>query len=134
MTETTLLGLSRAGFELSDYAARGISMTMEPIGAAGNVRRDVNGNLVNLSQPQMQKYAFKISCTDQESPGFAEMSSEADAIWPGDIFELTCIPQLGSSASEEQQEFTVMVMAPGWQVQTDEYNADVGWSLDLEQV
>ncbi len=131
MTTTTLLGLSRTGFALSDYAARGITMTMTPIEAGGNVRRDINGNLVNLSRLALQKYAFVISCTDQESPGFAASNTDLDPIWVGDEFTLTCIPQLGDA---EQQTFSVMVVPPGWQIQTDEYGADVGWTLNLEEV
>ncbi len=132
MTATTFLGLTNdAGFELTDYAARGITMSMSPVDGAGNMRRDINGNLVNLSAVQFHKYKFHLSCTDQESPGFSAASSDADAIWPGAEFTLTCIPQLGAA---EAQTFTVMVMAPGWQVVTDEYNCDVGWSLDLEEV
>lgn len=131
MTATTLLSLTRAGFELSDYAARGVKMDMAPIDAAGHVRRDINGNLVNLSRVQLQKYKFTVSCQDQESPGFAADSSSEIPVWPGDTFTLICIPQLGAA---EQQTYTVMVISPGWQVQTDEYGADVGWTLNLEQV
>ncbi len=106
-------------------------MTMTPVAAGGIVRRDINGNLVNLSRTQLQKYAFKIDCTDQESPGFAASTTDLDPIWVGDVFTLECIPQLGDA---EQQTFSVMVVPPGWQINTDEYGADVGWSLNLEQV
>ncbi len=135
MPSTTLLGLSLDGdtFELPEFACRGITMTMEPIESAATIRRDVNGNLVNLSSgfEQFRKYRFQLSCDDVESPGFAAMSSESSAIWPGDEMTLICVPELGAT---EQQTFTAMVMAPGWQVSRDEYGAVTSWSLNLEQV
>ena len=128
MTTTTVLGLSRAGFSLSDYAARGLSMTLEPIDSAKSLRRDINGNLIDLSEPQMRKYKAHISCTDQESPGFAEMTSAADPIWPGDEFTVTCLPQLGAAEA-----ITLTMLVTAWQINRDEYNADTGWTLDLEE-
>ncbi len=132
-TGSTLLSLTNdSGFELGPWAARGITMTLEPVAAAGNIRRDINGTNVNLSAPQMRKYKATISCTDQESPGFAAMTSEnPDGIWPGDIFTVVCLPQLGSATPLT---LTMMVMAPGWQESFDEYNAANGWSLELEEV
>lgn len=125
-SDATLLGLSRTGFELPEFAARGIQMTMAPIEAAAVIERDVNGNLINLSDgiSAFQKYKFTLSCTDQESPDFA-------GIWPGDTFTLTCLPDLGSAAAAS---FTVMLMPPGWQVSRDEWEAVTGWSMELEQV
>lgn len=133
MTTTTLLGLSLASgaFTLSPYAARGIQMTLSPIDGAGDIARDINGNLIDWSNAQFRKLKAKISCTDQESPGFAEMSSVSESIWPGSVFEVTFIPQLGSADAVTVR---MMVMAPGWQVSRDEINADTAWSLDLEEI
>jgi len=135
MSDATLLGLALVdgGFALPDDAARGISMTMAPIDAWGQIVRDVNGNLVDLMEgmSQFRKFKFNISCSDMASPGFAEVSSAREAIGPGSKFNLTCLPELGAA---EAQTFVAMVMPQGWQVTTDEYGAVVGWSLDLEQV
>lgn len=136
MTATTLLGLSlingdSAGFTLSPYATRGIQMESSPIDGAGDIARDVNASLLDWSNEDFRKLRAKISCSDQESPGFAEMSSASDAIWPGSVFDVTFLPQLGSA---DAVTLRMMVMAPGWQVSRDELNADTAWSLDLEQV
>jgi hypothetical protein len=135
LSDATLLGLElvAGGFTLSEFSARGISMTMAPIDSSAQILRDVNGNLVNLTEgmSQFQKYKFGMSCSDMESPGFAEVSSARDAIWPGAKFYLTCLPSLGA---EEAITVTAMVMTPGWQVTRDEWGAVTSWSMDLEQV
>lgn len=134
LIDSTLLGLSKVGggFELPEYAARGITMTMSPVGGA-DIRRDVNGNLVDLLEgiTAFRKYRFTLSCDDMDSPGFAAESSGSEALWPGDKVTLACLPHLGS---EEQQTFTAMVMQPGWEVTRDEWGAATSWSLELEQV
>lgn len=131
MPASTLLGLELVGgdFELSEYAARGLSMTLAPIDAAAHLERDINGNMVDLSADQFKKYKASISCSDQESPGFAEMSSLADEIWPGSIFTVTCIPQLGKAAA-----MTLTMMVTVWEVSRDEYGAVTEWSLQMEEV
>jgi hypothetical protein len=130
LIDATLLELNREDdFELPEYACRGIVMTMQPIDAASVLRRDINGNLVDLSPVQMRKYKFTLSCDDGESPGFAAFDTIEDGVWPGDEFQLVCIPQLGAST---QQTFEVMVSAP-WNIETDEWGARVAWSLELEQ-
>ncbi len=128
MPVTTLLGLDRPGFSLPQYAARGIQMTLAPIDSAGGMFRDINGNLVVTAGAQFRKYKATISCTDQESPGFAEMSSEFDAIFPGDDFTVTCVPHLGTA---EQLVLSMKVVS--WNISRDEYEVDTGWSMSLEE-
>jgi hypothetical protein len=130
LIDATLVELNRTGFELPEYASRGIIMTMAPIDGSSVLRRDINGNLVDLSPPQLRKYKFSLSCDDQTSPSFAAFGSIDDGIWPGDQFELVCIPELGHA---DQLTYTVMVSAP-WQIQTDEWGAAVSWTLELEEV
>lgn len=133
LSDSTLLGLTRTGggFSLSEFAARGISMQMSEIDQAADIVRDVNFNLVNLSEgvTASQKYKFTVSCEDMASPGFAAHGSGQTAFRKGDKATLICIPELGAT---EQQTFTVMNM--GWQITTDEWGAVVSWSLDLEEV
>lgn len=133
MPETTLLGLELqgGGFSLSPWAARGIQMSLGPIDGAGQILRDINGNLVDLSNDQFKKLKAHISCSDQESPGFGVVeSTDAQAVWPGSVFTVICLPGLGSS---DPVTLTMMVMAPGWQINRDEYEAVTDWSIDLEQ-
>lgn len=133
LSDLTLLGLTRTGggFALGEFSAGGISMQMGPIQGAADMRRDVNGNLINIKDGNTawRKYKFTISCEDMESPGFAMVSGGRTALWPGDEVTLITIPELGAT---EQQTFTAMVI--GWSVTRDEWNAITSWSLDLEQV
>lgn len=59
---------------------------------------------------------------------FAAMTTDGDPIWPGDEFTVTTIPQLGEAVAQ-----TLTMLVTAWQIQTDEYGADVGWTLDLEE-
>lgn len=133
LSDSTLLGLTRTGggFALGEFAARGISMQMSEIDQAADIRRDVNGNLINVLDgvTAFQKYKFSLSCEDMESPGFAAATGGRTAFRKGDAATLICIPDLGAT---EQQTFTVMNM--GWTVTRDDWNAITSWSLDLEQV
>lgn len=132
MHTTTLLSLTVGGSNviMSDWALRGIVASLEPIAAAGQVRRDVNGNLVSLGQPQFRKYKVSLSCSDQESPGFALNTTDREEIWPGTEVQITLQPQLGAPYPVS---LNAMVMSPGWKEQFDEYGAVNSWSLDLEQ-
>lgn len=135
LVDATLLGLSKVGggFELPEDAAVGIVMTMEPANGVADIRKDVNGNLVNLKDglTEFRKYKFSLSCEFMDSPGFADDSTASEPLWPGDKVTLMCIPHLGAA---EQQTFTAMVMQPGWQVTRDEWGAATSWSLEVEQV
>lgn len=132
LSDSTLLGLTRTGggFELGEFAARGISMQMSPIDGAAELVRDVNGNMINLKAglTSFRKYKFTLSCEDMEAPGFSMASGGHTALWPGDEVTLITIPELGAT---EQQTFTCLVI--GWNTTTDEWGAVVSWSLDLEQ-
>jgi hypothetical protein len=127
------------------YSARGLTQTLEPIQQAKQTRRTINGELDDLSLSQFQKYASRISCTDQRAPAIG-------SIWPGRTVVVSCVEELsylteggspertvvsGSSYTEGpftfyRPQLTMKVVA--LQAQTDEYKASVGWSLDLEEI
>lgn len=142
-TEGTLLILSGMGVPL--YSARGLTQTLTPIAAAAVKRRSINGVLYDVSRPQSRKYASKISCTDLRTPAIG-------GIWPGQTVTVQCVAELnypvgGSperpvvSGSEYQDGdfifyrpvLTMMIVEPP-SVQIDEWNADVAWEIDLEEV
>ncbi len=127
---TSLLGLTGPGFDLSKFALRGVTADLQPIDQSAQIERDVNGNVMDLSAPEFRKYALTIACSDQESPGFAAVSSESDGIWPGTLVTVTLPPQLGSVGPLE---FDMMVVKP-WRESRDEYGALTAWQLDLEEV
>lgn len=138
----TLLILSGIGVPL--YSARGLSQTLEPIGASANLRRTVNGNLRDLSFEPFRKYTSKISCTDQRAPAI-------DGIFPGMAVEVHCVqelcyplsgsPQRSSVSGSERVEGDFVHYRPilsmlviSITAVTDEWNAEVGWELELEEV
>ncbi len=127
---TSLLSLTGPGFDLSKWALRGVTADLQPIDQSSQIERDVNGNAMDLSAPEFRKYALTISCADQESPGFAAVSSEADGIWPGTLVTVGLPPQLGSVGPLE---FDMMVTKP-WRESRDEYGALTSWQIDLEEV
>lgn len=133
LSDSTVLGLERigGGFALTEFAARGIGMTMQPLETAAQIARDVNGNLVNLMDgfDQFKKYKGTISCDDMDSPGFADATTAADGVWQGDKFTLTCLPHLGS-----EEAITMTVMCMNWNVARDEWGAATSWSFEWEQV
>ncbi len=129
-TPPSLLSFSGSDFDVSDYALRGLSASLTPIAQTAQIERNINGGIVDLSNPSFRKYRIQISCTDQESPGFAAMSSFSDGIWPGSFVTVTLPPQLGSA-----DPLTIdCVVAEPWQESLEEYAADNSWQLVLEQI
>jgi hypothetical protein len=137
----TLLVITGMGF--SPYAARGLTQTLQPIEQAKQLRRTASGKLVDVSVEQFRKYRSTINCTDQRAPAI-------DGIWPGMVVTVSCIAELshpvggtpsrpvvaGSIREEAGYVFyrPVLVMrvvdiGPS----TDEFAAEVAWSLELEE-
>ena len=51
-----------AGIGLPAASIRGVTQTLEPIGAAAQLMRTVNGALVDVSAAAFRKYASTIRC------------------------------------------------------------------------
>lgn len=142
MSDDTLLVLT--GIGVPSYSARGLQQTLEPIAAAGNLRRTVNGNLRDVSFEPFRKYHSRVTCTDQRVPA-------VDGIWPGMTVTVHCVEELSypvggtaerpavSGSEREENGFVfyrpvLEMMVVGHSAQTDEYAADVQWTMDLEEV
>lgn len=139
----TLLEIT--GIDVPPYASRGLTQTLEPIEQAKQTRRTVNGSLKDISAIQFQKYKSTISCTDQQSPGL-------DGIWPGVSVTVKCVAELSyktaggtpernivSGSSRVEGDYTfyrpeLIMRVTSYTMQTDEYGADIGWQLDLEEI
>lgn len=137
--------LTLSGIGVPPYSARGASQTLEPIQAAQQLRRTVNGDLIDLSRPEFRKYRSTISCADQQPPAI-------DGVWPGRVVTVDCITELsyrtsggaparsvvpGSSRTEGdytlyRPRLTMRVVS--FSQDTDEYGATVSWSLELEEL
>jgi len=143
MTENTLL--SFAELDLPPYSVRALTQTLIPIDAAGNLVRSINGELMDLSASQFRKYQSVISCTDQQSPTI-------DGIWQGMTLTVDCICELSyktaggapaktvvTDSSRIEGAFTfyrpqLVMRVMQWNISTDEYGADVGWQITLEEI
>lgn len=140
-TLLTISGLG--GFQ---YQARGLSQTLVPIPQLKQQLRTINGNLRDVSNPAFRKYASKITCTDVDAPPL-------DNLWPGMTVIVQCAASLsfltGNSGSPykpvvEGSEYTyghftfyrpvLEMMVMDHNHTFDEWKADNGWELDLEEV
>jgi hypothetical protein len=119
----TLLAIDSIDF--SQYAVRGITMTLEPISQAANLARDCRGELADISLAQFRQYKVGITCTDHEAP-------ELTDIWPGQDVTITCIPGLGA-ANTTGDVLTILAKVTAWNTSRDEWAAEIAWQLECEQ-
>ncbi|WP_027521764.1 hypothetical protein [Bradyrhizobium sp. Ec3.3] len=142
MSNETVLTISGPG--VNPYSARGLTQTLDHIGAAASLRRTINGKLKDTSQPQFRKYTSTISCRDQVAPPL-------DGVWPGDVLTIGCAAELsyltaggapqrtpvaGSSRTDGAYTFyrpQLVVKVMSYTTQEDEYGRVVSWSLVVEE-
>ena len=122
MPAYTLLAID--GIDFSQYAVRGITMTLEPIDQAANVARDCRGMLADISLAQFRQYKVSVTCTDHEAPQLA-------GIWPGLDVTIICIPGLGEDITGDP--LTILAKVTSWNTSRDEWAAEVAWQLEAEQ-
>lgn len=140
----TLLTMSGPG--VPPYSARGLTQSLDPIDFASQTRRTINGNLKDLSVSQFRKYKSKISGKDQLPPACA-------GVWPGQLVSVECISELcyatgGTFSTPERTAVAGSTRVEGdftfyrpvlemrviqFSIETDEWGAQVGWSMDLEE-
>jgi hypothetical protein len=130
-----------AGIGLPAASIRGVTQTLEPIGAAAQLMRTVNGALVDVSAAAFRKYASTIRCSDQAPPAL-------DGLWPGQLVTVDCVAELvhavGGSAAravvESRVEDGFVFYRPrlamrvlSFDLDRDEWGAIVAWTLVLEE-
>lgn len=130
-----------AGIGLPAASIRGVTQTLEPIGASRQTMRTVNGALIDVSAAAFRKYASTIRCADQAPPAL-------DGVWPGALVTVDCIAELvhgeGGTparpvvASRTEDGFvfyrprlTMRILS--FETERDEWDAAVGWSMVLEE-
>lgn len=141
--EGTLLVLSSMGVPL--YSARGLTQTLTPIQGAFDLRRDINGDLVDISNAAFRKYASTITCRDFNTPA-------VDGLYVGQVLTVSCVAELSYATSGGSPSRTVVsgssrtvgsytfyrpqmnMMVTGYSTSADEWAGDVSWQLDLEEV
>lgn len=117
--------LSIDGVDFSDYAVRGVTMTLAPIDQAKNLKRDCRGELADISVAQFRQFKVSITCTDHEAP-------ELTDVWPGQDVTIVCIPGLGA-ANTTGDVLTILAKVTAWNTSRDEWAAEVAWTLEAEQ-
>ena len=123
MPAYTLLAIDDISF--SQYAVRGITMTLEPIEQAKSLARDCRGALADISVAQFRQYKISITCTDHEVP-------ELTDVWPGQDITITCIPGLGA-ANSAGDVLIILAKVTTWNTSRDEWAAETAWKLEAEQ-
>lgn len=140
--DDTLLVLT--GIGIPDFSARGVTQTLLPIDAAADMRRTINGILIDLSFDQFRKFQSSVSCTDQQPPA-------VDGIWQGHVVVVECVNELCyptggtpsrtavSGSTRVQGSFTfyrpvLEMMVRSYNQQIDEWGAVIQWQMDLEEI
>lgn len=142
-TNTTLLTLDP--ITVPPYSARGIVQTLDPIPQAFMGVRTVDGELLNLSLPAMQKYRSIITCRDLDGPALA-------GVWQGQILTVGCVKELkyvtatGSAGRPAVADSTyvegiytyfrpeLIMMVTNYTDSFEEYEAMTNWQIELEEV
>lgn len=121
---STLLTIN--GLDFSDYATRGITCEVRPE-QNGDLDRDWNGNLVDLTIENFRKRRVSITCTDQEGPPLFD-------VWKGSgPYTVTLIPDLVGDTPSTDNTITILAYVDDWNVSRDEWGAETGWQLDLRE-
>ena len=135
-----------SGQGASPYASRGITGTLEPIAAAANFHRIVNGGLVNLSGAQFAgKYKGTLNGSDQDAPAFdaIKVGDTLTIDWPGELSYLTAggspAKTVVSGSSVVSGNYTfyrpeMTMMVVGKKQDFDEVAWVNTWELQLEEV
>jgi hypothetical protein len=139
----TVLVLSSMGIPL--YSARGLKQTWAPIGEAGFVLRDINGELCDLGDENFDKIATVISGEDVRSPAFNDIRI-GKLLTVDCIFELAYLTSGGSpqfsvvsGSSYVEGDFTryrpqMIGRVVSFEADSDEWESITTWSLGIEQL
>ena len=132
------------GIGIPDFSARGLVEDLRPTGAGEN-RRTVNGQLEDVTDPVFRKFALTVTGSDQEAPAF-------NAVWKGLQVTVDALTRLAYATSGGSPERTVVpgssvvngaftsyrprlvMRVEDWTLDTDEWGAVIGWSLELEEI
>lgn len=143
-SQDTILVLN--GIGINRWAFRGLTETLRPIPeAAAGLTRSINGTKLNWTQPQFQKFALTLTCTDFRMPPF-------DGVWPGAEVTVDCVSEfvyptsVGSpgrtavpGSTRVEGSFTLYrprldCVFLGFNEATSEWAADVAWEAEFEEI
>jgi hypothetical protein len=130
---------------LQKYAVRGATQTLKQIGDSSNVRRTVDGRLVDLTPPWFKQYASTVTCRDINSPCL-------DDAWRGVICEVHCAvelsyisggsptrPEVSGSSRIDELGITyyrpiLMMMVLDIEDSFAEWESEYNWKIELQEV
>ncbi|MGN8152536.1 hypothetical protein ACTJK5_09705 [Agrobacterium sp. 22094] len=80
-----------------------LSCSIEPISASGDITRTWNGRAVNLAMPEFRLFSVRISSGQSEvrSPALSQL-------WPGTVFQLVPLNELGDALAVGTQSRTLV--------------------------
>jgi hypothetical protein len=133
--------LTLTGLGVAPYATRGLTMDLAPLSQAGQIVRNCNGGIMDLSDPLFRKYRVTISCQDQRAPPFG-------GLWPGQLVTLESPIEMGNGELSSDRSGTSVDTDGGiayfrptldcvvldFSQSGQEYAVSVSWTLVLEEV
>jgi hypothetical protein len=148
---TTLLDIIIAAPPIpgvNPYSARGLKGTLKPIDLAqgdDKLARTINGTLISIGAPQMQKYRLEIQGEDQAPPAL-------ENLWAGQVVTVFCHAELARRTGDTASRIEVagstrvegnytyyrprlIMRVVEWEsALDDEWEVNYNWSLTLEEV
>lgn len=97
-TDETILTLGNLAIPTG--SARGITQSLQPIDN-GDIKRTVNGSLVDLTRPLNRKYESQLRCSDMATPAIAEL-------WKGQTLLVGCISILNQNVDPVSTNVTLI--------------------------
>lgn len=124
MPDFTVVSIS--GIEIPTYASRGIGVTVRP-DQNGELVRDVEGTLHDLTLTQFQKRRVTLSFSDQEAPILRGIFRGAGP------YDVTLMSSLGLANTDGTT--TISMMVDDWEAAVaDEWEVETQSSIDLIEV
>ena len=136
------------GIFVNPYSARGLNQTLDPIidnPLGTQIRRDINGGLIDLTYDQFRKFKSVITCTDFQAPAF-------DGARQGMVVQVECAKELAyvtsggspsrtvvGGSSRVEGDFTyyrpsLTMMVISFQRSFAEWETGYQWSLELQEM
>ena len=127
---------------LPPASIRGITQTLEYIDESIQTRRNVNGELVDISDPIFRKFRSIVACEDQIAPAI-------NGIWAGRIVTVDCVAEIPMPpdgiaerpivAQRQDSGFILyrprlVMMILKVNIDYNDWDAIVGWQMELEEV
>jgi len=109
------------GVTIPECAARGMVEEIGLIAQAAQVKRTVNGTLVDLSDPNFRKRKWRISGSDMSFPDFS-------SAWPGMSVSVTTTSTIGSG------HLSISGRLLDWTATYNEWDAATTWTMDVEEI